>query len=721
MPSIGTESTSFASDEAATLAAASSSDGGLVSWPARFLHLFALGGLAIAQPLLGLLGGEPQFWIARDASYFDVAVVIFLATLLVPLLAFGIERLIAMASKAVAWWFHLVVIFALGAVFAVYAIETLTDSGVPLGILLLAAALVSGLLTFSYQRFDGVRGFVGILAIAPLALSALLVFNLPPLGGSTAETIPVGIDSDASVVMVVFDEFQIASILNDRGEIDHSRYPNLGRLADASVWYRNATTVHDNTLNSVPAILTGLMPDGEQEGVVEDYPQNLFTMLGSTHTMRVNENVTQLCPTNLCDDPEPLSNSDGAATLITDTTIVYLHSVTPDVLRYRLPPIGTRWAGFLQGDRSQEVDETSGLGQEATSLAQSTEGEERAVQFGAFLDSFDPSLGPTLYYLHVDVPHAPWAFMPSGHRYGYSDHIPGQSPEGFWLDDPWYAQQAYQRYLLHLGFVDDLTGRMLDRLEQLGMLDEVMIVVVSDHGENFEAGEPRRALRDDTLAAIAGIPLFVKYPDQKQGSSDDRNAQSVDVVPTIIDALGGTVPSVDGVVLAAAPHEGTKHLIGNDGYERNLSLADYEILAAEQIEFNESQFRTSAGFEPVYLEAGPRPDLVGRQTEDFEILDAAGSISLPMSGAYGVVDFDSAWIPIAVPASIESRDRDLPTVFAVAVNGTIWSTITAHESSSRAATIYAIVPPESFVAGSNVVDVYGIAEGADNGALIRFA
>ena len=40
-------------------------------------------------------------------------------------------------------------------------------------------------------------------------------------------------------------------------------------------------------------------------------------------------------------------------------------------------------------------------------------------------------------------------------------------------------------------FVDDLTGRMLDRLEQLGMLDEVMIVVVSDHGENFEAGEPR--------------------------------------------------------------------------------------------------------------------------------------------------------------------------------------------------------------------------------------
>ena len=47
-----------------------------ISWTSRALHLFALTGLAVVQPLLGLLGAAPDFWVARRATHLDVALVV---------------------------------------------------------------------------------------------------------------------------------------------------------------------------------------------------------------------------------------------------------------------------------------------------------------------------------------------------------------------------------------------------------------------------------------------------------------------------------------------------------------------------------------------------------------------------------------------------------------------------------------------------------------------
>ena len=693
-----------------------------MSWPARFLHLVALGGLAIAQPLLGLLGGEPQFWIARDASYVDVAVVIFLATLLVPLLSFGIERLIALANRAAAWWFHLAVVFGLGFVFAVYAIETVIRQNLGARVILIAALVAAGLLTYVYRRFEGVRGFVAILAIVPIALSVLLIFNLPPLGGSTAETIPVGIDSEAPVVFAVYDEMQIAAILGSDGLIDRTRYPNFGRLADLSTWYPNGTTVNDNTLTAVPAILTGQMPDRQLEGVVDDYPQNLFTVLGSTHAMRVDENVTQLCPTNLCDESSQAEAGPGdLSVLLADTGVVYLHAVFPESQRYRLPQIGNRWMGFLEAEAAEEAYTGPIVGPQATALGERTDSAARAVQFGNFVDSFDPTLGPALYYLHVDLPHPPWSYLPTGQRYASSDFIAGQSLDGWWYEDPWYPQQGYQRYVLHLGFLDELTGLMLDQLEELGMLEDAMIVVTSDHGANFEATESRRGFTEDTLAAVGGVPFFVKYPGQMVGDVDDRSAQTVDILPTVVEALGGSIGDVDGSSLTDQPTSDDKIMVANDGDVFAVSLAEYRRLASDQIVFNEGQLRSGAGFVPAYEEAGPLPALNGRSIDEFAIRDSRGSFTIDTAHFYTNLDPNGPWMTTVVPAVVEAGDDSLPDLFAVAVNGTIRATITAYESTPRTARIYAVVPPYSFNAGANDIEVYGIEDGDERATLVRFS
>ena len=55
------------------------------------------------------------------------------------------------------------------------------------------------------------------------------------------------------------------------------------------------------------------------------------------------------------------------------------------------------------------------------------------------------------------------------------------------------------------------------------------------------------------------------------------------------------------------------------------------------------------------------------------------------------------------------------------VAAALWANGLEVAAATRATSIYAIVPPQSFVAGTNVVEIYGIAEDADDGALLRFS
>ncbi len=95
--------------------------------------------------------------------------------------------------------------------------------------------------------------------------------------------------------------------------------------------------------------------------------------------------------------------------------------------------------------------------------------------------------------------------------------------------------------------IDACLGRVFDHLEETGQWDDTMIVFTSDHGEQ---------LGDHWLLGKIGyfdesfrIPLVVKDADRntRAGQIEDAFTESVDVMPTILEALGGTIPrSCDG-------------------------------------------------------------------------------------------------------------------------------------------------------------------------------
>ena len=55
----------------------------------------------------------------------------------------------------------------------------------------------------------------------------------------------------------------------------------------------------------MPALFTGRLPpdagsDDPLLPLLDDHPQNLFTLFGASHDVHAHESVTQLCPSTLC-------------------------------------------------------------------------------------------------------------------------------------------------------------------------------------------------------------------------------------------------------------------------------------------------------------------------------------------------------------------------------------------------------------------------------------
>ena len=105
------------------------------------------------------------------------------------------------------------------------------------------------------------------------------------------------------VVIVIFDQLPLISLLDADGRIDPALYPHFAALASESTWFRNASAVAEYTSFALPAILTGNYPELGRLPVAADYPENLFTLLGGRYRLHVQEPLTELCPAALCPSP----------------------------------------------------------------------------------------------------------------------------------------------------------------------------------------------------------------------------------------------------------------------------------------------------------------------------------------------------------------------------------------------------------------------------------
>jgi arylsulfatase A-like enzyme len=93
-----------------------------------------------------------------------------------------------------------------------------------------------------------------------------------------------------------------------------------------------------------------------------------------------------------------------------------------------------------------------------------------------------------------------------------------------------------------VAFTDQQIGRLLARVNQLGLRDRTLVVVTSDYGQSF--AEHGAWFGGTSLYnATARVPMIVTYPGHLPGhGAVAAPSMSIDLAPTILDTIGAGVP-----------------------------------------------------------------------------------------------------------------------------------------------------------------------------------
>lgn len=94
--------------------------------------------------------------------------------------------------------------------------------------------------------------------------------------------------------------------------------------------------------------------------------------------------------------------------------------------------------------------------------------------------------------------------------------------------------------------LDDYVGRLLGKMKDWGILENTLIIMTSDHGEElFEhgfVGHASTSLNAKLYDEMIRIPLIMWWPKRLEYKKIEELVQQIDIMPTILDILGLTVP-----------------------------------------------------------------------------------------------------------------------------------------------------------------------------------
>jgi membrane-anchored protein YejM (alkaline phosphatase superfamily) len=153
-------------------------------------------------------------------------------------------------------------------------------------------------------------------------------------------------------------------------------------------------------------------------------------------------------------------------------------------------------------------------------------------------------------------------------------HISGAS-------DASSLRPLFNRYRNSLHYVDEQVGRIVRALEEQGLMDRTLVVITGDHGQEFgELGFYGHNSTFSRFQVQVGTALHV--PGLAPGPID-RMTSHVDIVPTLLTALGFTAPTSHyshGVPLTAATDRDYVVAVSWD----SLALIDREALLVRGFE-----------------------------------------------------------------------------------------------------------------------------------------
>jgi hypothetical protein len=515
--------------------------------------------------------------------------------------------------------------------------------------------------------------------------------------------------------------------MDSQGRINAVRYPHLAALAADGIWFRNATAVSDYTRWALPAIMTGRYPIARSEPTPQDHPDTLFSLLGRTHRLEVSEAVTAICPPRLC-VPQDSRAFDRLRAVAADLLVVAAHIYLPPNAREGLPDLSENWAGFgADASDVDTADEANSTAEPETtsdfrSIWRSARGRDHLATARAFVDGVsadDPAA--TLYFMHTLATHHPARWLPTGQRMANRRGIPG-SRGGTIVEDAWVAQQLQYEHILQAGIADFLVGQLRRRLSAARRYDEALIVITADHGASFRPGNPMRRFTSANAPDIVPVPLIVKLPvgsaGPPPGTIDDSNVETIDVLPTVADALGVKVPwAIDGQsAIRPASRRDEKRVYYNLG-TKHATFASDGLIGQRDAAVKRQTDLFGDGAAPVFSLPDLR-HLIGREVGSFEPLGETDvRLIFQNQDAMKNVALDAPQLPAQLIGRVRGgvTSTSATTRVAVALNGKVVATTRAWPGRAY---WMAMLPPAAMKAGANRVDLL-VVDPSDSNRLLK--
>jgi hypothetical protein len=687
----------------------------------RLLELFVLTAFAITQPLLDVTGRAPEFFVFHRAERTDIVLFVLVVTFAPTLVLWVVEQVVGLAGEVARRAVHLLFVTLLLTALAIQVAKKLIPDR---GYSLLAMGLVLGAAaTVLLLRSSTVRTFLTYLTPAPLIFALLFLLTTPvgalvtsPTTASTARA--SGDGARPPIVMIYFDEFPTLSLLNSKGLVDERVYPNFARLQQDSVWFRHATGVAGWTPEALPPMLTGQYAKKKLAPSYVQFPDNLFTLLSDDYRVVASESVAQLCPPTEC-KPAPLQRDTGLLPVLRESTATARLLVSP--LKSSVEP-GDQFAEAEDSGEKAAASSSESHRSDQLWFRRFVGKEHQPSRFTDFLNSLEASDEPTLHFLHILLPHAPFTHLPSGASYPDVDrafHHTNPSTTG----TPTGGELSYrQRHLLNVAYTDTLMGQVIDRLKQLGIYDQSLIVTTGDHGIWFQHGTKHPIDRDidpktqASVPEVAYTPTFVKLPGTAKGRIDDRNWENIDLLPTIADVLDVKIPwHVDGFSGLGPDLRKTDVKRWNNSKQKTVHFSDSKATPRLLAGVIDELAKPEHGVEGLY-EYGPDRDLVNKLVSALPVSGASPASATVNLGATFSVDPKSG----TIPAMIYGRVKGVPagTPIAVAVNGTIGAVpISFADIEGKEIRFAGLVFDKRFRTGKNTLELFVVEGGPSNPVL----
>jgi hypothetical protein len=677
-------------------------------WQATVLYCFA-----VVQPGFDLLGKRDSYVIDIGASRGGLVALALVLMLAVPgllaLLLWIANRLSVTLREGLllglVWLFGAMICFPL-----------LRHNSLLTGWPLVAVSLILAVaFAWAFASWPGVRRAVSFAGLGCLLFPVLfftttkasrVVFSNLGKGTFTGKPTPV--------VLVVFDEFCGLSLQTADREINEDRFPRFAELSRRATWYRNSTTVNAETACVVPAILTGRYYDPSGRFFPTRGDQNLFNLVMGEggYEMIAFEPVSRLAfEGDAMADWQKPGIGQQLRTMLPEVGKAIIAHLTPGEMRLKIPQHAPEWWGYPKFGPTDETVRRGVVRWGWSCL--------RVRQFEHFLNCLPEEGHPALHFLHVVFPHVPWMYLDNGDPYAVEcgdmsllNFETDGLAQDVWGNDPDFVVRQQQRYLLQVQLADRLIGRLIDRLEELRLWDDCLLIVTSDHGVSFRPGQNRRYYSGTNADEILSVPLFVKLPGQTMGEVSDRNVECVDLLPTIADVL--EIPlwaPVDGESLAQEPRRDPNQK--QFAQDNRMSRFPTTTVSASRVmaEWESILGRTSADL----FRIGPYPELIGRTVAELKVAadGAAGVLELHRNSPEPFV-LPDAPIPCYFEGTFRPDHTTAPLpVIALAVNGVIESVARVSPEPSVRGRWESLVPRRCLRNGPNEARFYEVESSGD--------